>query len=100
MGNTERFVIRDYVSILEALKVLNRLPSNTLTLFIVDENDRMVGTLTDGDIRRSLISGAQLNDPVSSVMFAHFRYVKSSGIDVRAIRELKKLQIALVTNIV
>ena len=96
MGNTERFVIRDYVSILEALKVLNRLPSNTLTLFIVDENDRMVGTLTDGDIRRSLISGAQLNDPVSSVMFAHFRYVKSSGIDGRAIRELKKLQIALV----
>ncbi|ABB43877.1 Nucleotidyl transferase [Sulfurimonas denitrificans DSM 1251] len=36
---------------------------------IVDENDRLLGTLTDGDIRRGLLKGLDLNSSIESVIF-------------------------------
>jgi dTDP-glucose pyrophosphorylase len=32
---------------------------------VIDESGRLVGTLTDGDIRRALLKGATIDDPVS-----------------------------------
>lgn len=36
---------------------------------IVDENDKLLGTLTDGDIRRGLIKGLDLNCSIESILF-------------------------------
>jgi len=35
---------------------------------IVDAENRLVGSVTDGDIRRALLRGASLNDPLTQVM--------------------------------
>lgn len=35
----------------------NKLRSATLTLFVLNDNSQIVGTLTDGDIRRALVNG-------------------------------------------
>ncbi|MGD1054112.1 MAG: sugar phosphate nucleotidyltransferase [Candidatus Dormibacteria bacterium] len=43
---------------------------------VVDEAERLVGTLTDGDIRRAMLSGATLESPIDS-------YVTSDYIAVR-----------------
>ena len=45
------------ISLLEALRIINELAPEPLVLFVVDEDNRMVGTLTDGDSRRALIAG-------------------------------------------
>lgn len=37
-------------------------------VLILDENDILLGTVTDGDIRRGLLSNLSLDSPVSSVM--------------------------------
>ena len=49
-------------TLLEALSQINDLAPEPLVLFVVDEEQRMVGTLTDGDSRRALIAGASVND--------------------------------------
>jgi dTDP-glucose pyrophosphorylase len=36
---------------------------------VLDEDGRLVGTLTDGDIRRALLKGATLDDPVSVAVY-------------------------------
>lgn len=36
---------------------------------VVDEAGRLVGTLTDGDVRRAILAGAPLTNPVSEIMF-------------------------------
>jgi dTDP-glucose pyrophosphorylase len=36
---------------------------------VVDETGRLVGTVTDGDVRRALLAGTPLNSPVSEIMF-------------------------------
>lgn len=36
---------------------------------IVDEKDILLGTLTDGDIRRGLLNGLDLNSPIENIIF-------------------------------
>lgn len=45
-------------------------------LFIVDEDARLIGTLTDGDIRRWLIKTGNLKTSISEVMQIHPYYLK------------------------
>lgn len=41
-------------------------------LFVVDENDKLLGTVTDGDIRRGLTNGLNFSDNIGKVMFEDF----------------------------
>lgn len=93
----EKNIINQNAAILEALTKINELPPNPLVLFVVDEENRMVGSLTDGDIRRALISGASLNGRISLVMHKNFRYIAKNDIDnVLLIKELKTKKITLI----
>lgn len=42
----------------EAFRRLNALSGGNMTLFVVDPRRRLLGSLTDGDLRRALIGGA------------------------------------------
>lgn len=44
--------------------------SSTQIALIVDDSGRLLGTITDGDIRRGLLKGASLDDPASAIMNA------------------------------
>lgn len=93
----KNFVIYHAETLLQALTHINALESGPLVLFVVDEENRMVGTLTDGDSRRALISGASVNDPVSKVMHRNFNFLtKDVDYDVRHLHEMKQEKIHLV----
>ncbi len=49
---------------------------------VVDDNERLVGTLTDGDVRRALLSGATLDAPLEP--FVHKQFVSVSPAAGRA----------------
>ena len=55
-----RHIINEKETLLKALSQLNSLRNVPLVLFAIDDDGRMVGTLTDGDSRRALIAGAQV----------------------------------------
>lgn len=57
-------------SILEALKVMD-LGAAKIVL-VIDKDSKLVGTLTDGDIRRGLIEGTRLTSSVDKVMKKDF----------------------------
>ena len=93
----KNFVIHHAETLLQALTHINALESGPLVLFVVDEENRMVGTLTDGDSRRALISGASVNDSVSKVMHRNFNFLtKDVDYDVRHLHEMKQKMIHLV----
>lgn len=91
----DNHVIQDNVSLRFALEKLNTLAKD-LTLFIVNENGKLVGTLTDGDIRRALIKGSSIDVMVSEVMFKNFRYLSFENIKPADIENFKKLNIRLI----
>ncbi|GEP89450.1 CBS domain-containing protein [Chitinophaga terrae (ex Kim and Jung 2007)] len=51
-----KHLIPENENIKEALQRLNQLAIDAI-LFVVDKNDKLIGSLTDGDIRRGLIKG-------------------------------------------
>lgn len=90
-------IINQSVTLLEALSRINGLAPEPLVLFVVDDAQRMVGTLTDGDSRRALIAGASVNDKAQSVMLRNFRYMTTANAtDVMEIRHQKEKKMKLV----
>lgn len=78
-----------------ALEKLNNVPDN-LTLFVLDDDYRLVGSLTDGDIRRGLLKGLTLEDNLSLFMFRQFKYIIQNSFTLAQIKELKDKRIRLV----
>lgn len=90
------FISKDK-TLIEALTTINSLVPDPLVLFVLDENERMVGTLTDGDSRRALINGASVNDSIEDIMHQNFNYMKFDDIDdVKEIKRQKELKMKLV----
>lgn len=90
-------IINQSVTLLEALKRINLLAPDPLVLFVVDDEQRMVGTLTDGDSRRALIAGASVTDKAEKVMLRNFRYMRlDDAKNVLEIRRQKEMQMKLV----
>ena len=92
-----RYIIHQDETLLQALKQINELGTGPLVLFAVDQDNCMVGTLTDGDSRRALISGASVDDPIGKVMNKDFCYLTQDvDYDVRHLHEQKLLQMHLI----
>lgn len=90
-------LISQNITLLEALARINKLAPEPLVLFVLDDDKRMVGTLTDGDARRALIVGASVNDKVEKIMHRNFNYMKAEEIDdVKEIKRQKELKMTLV----
>lgn len=75
-------------TLIEALSQINDLAPEPLVLFVIDEEQRMVGTLTDGDSRRALIAGASVNDKAEKIMHRDFNYMRDD--DIRNVLELRR----------
>lgn len=59
-------LVRASVSLVEAVKVMNEAALQIA--LIVDENEILVGVLTDGDFRRAMLEGISINSNVQKVM--------------------------------
>ena len=90
-------LIGQELTLLEALSRINSLAPEPLVLFVLDEENKMVGTLTDGDSRRALIAGASVSDKVSKIMHRNFNYMMDEEIDnVRELKHQKEMMMKLV----
>lgn len=81
-------IINKDITLIEALSRINEIAPEPLVLFVLDEENRMVGTFTDGDSRRALIAGASVNDKVEKIMHKNFNYIKVE--DLNNVKEIKR----------
>ena len=70
MQNWHSLLVPSSSELRKALEVLNQVGSNFV--LIVDSSHKLLGTLTDGDVRRSLLNGETLDSPVIQSMNTHF----------------------------
>jgi dTDP-glucose pyrophosphorylase len=90
-------IIKNSATLLDALKRIDSFSHESYTLFVVDSSDKMSGTLTDGDIRRYLVSGGQLQDEISKAMQTEFSFISCDEVNtVAKLREMKSRDITLV----
>ncbi|MBR2526657.1 NTP transferase domain-containing protein [bacterium] len=95
--NEAKFTIKDNKNIRYALSKINNFPKNTacLILFVIDKNARIIGSLTDGDIRRGLLKGHTLDDNITSIMKKNFKYLLNYS-DYKKFDEYKKNSLKIV----
>ena len=86
------FTISENATILDTLKKIDELSSNATRLaFVVDENKKVLGSVSDGDCRRGLIGGKQLTSPVTKIMNTKFTSFKKGSYDVETIQKIRRL---------
>ena len=89
-------IINEDATIREALVAINSITGNGESLIVVNKAQQMVGSLTDGDIRRGLIGGAELVDSVRNIMHRDFRYIKHSDFDVAHLKSFRDQRIMFI----
>lgn len=93
---TNRNIIPVTASLLDALRAINQLSGQLMTLIVTDADGCMSGTLTDGDIRRALLAGNGLEAPVTCAMCRDFHYLESGRIDVAALASYRRKGIRMI----
>ena len=96
MYDSSKHIISQDATLIEALEMLNGLSGQTMVLFAVDGDQRMAGTLTDGDIRRYLIANRRLDVAVKEIMHRNFRRFEKGNISVQQVRDIRRQNISLV----
>ncbi len=66
MKAIEDIFVSPTAPIIEALQIIDR--GSVQIALVVDEERRLLGTITDGDVRRGILRGIGLESPVSQVM--------------------------------
>lgn len=69
-------LISSSASAREALRQLDSFGIMAPVLFIHDGEEKIIGSLTDGDIRRGLLKDLKIDDNVTKFMFQDFRYLE------------------------
>lgn len=66
MTDIKKVLVSPMHSIIEVIKIIDQ--SALQIALVVDKNMRLLGTVTDGDIRRGILKGIALEQPVKEVM--------------------------------
>lgn len=93
----DRHIILNSFTILDALNRINSIHEGPLVLFVVDSDNKVIGSLTDGDIRRALIKGVSVNETVEKAVHRDFNFLrKNVNDDVKNIHIQRELKMKLV----
>ena len=68
-----RFHLPNNVSISDAM--LHIESNSRRGILVTSESNRVLGTLTDGDIRKSLIRGVQIQSSISDIVNLNFKFL-------------------------
>src|SRR4030042_439128 len=72
--NIKKYIAGKESTIKEVIKVIDNNKEGIA--FIVDKNKKLLGTISDGDIRRFLFKNGNVNSQCSSVMNRSYIYLK------------------------
>ena len=76
-------------TIKQALTLLNKLSQDAI-LFVVDGDNKLVGSLTDGDIRRGLLNNFIIENNIDEIIQANPRFIKKGDYNIQKIIAYRK----------
>lgn len=73
----------------QALEKFNFLAKDAI-IFIVDSEERLLGSLTDGDVRRGLLKGFTIEHLVDDIIQQNPKFIRESDLDVMKVIEYRE----------
>ncbi len=92
MKNFLNICILKTTSVKDAMKLIDSQSSQIA--LIVDENNKLLGTLTDGDIRRGFLKDEKFDCSVNNLMNKDFKYINEGTNPKKGLEIMKKEQIS------
>ena len=81
-----KFITSDKITIINAFRKINTAGHKGLV--VINNMGKLLGTLTDGDLRHAITNGAKLNQNIRKIFKQNPFYVKKNKVDFN---ELKKI---------
>lgn len=88
MRNFRDHLITSGETIKEALIKLDILAKDAI-LFVVNNEEHLIGSLTDGDVRRGLLKGVTINDLVDNIIQSNPRFIRKGDRDIIKVIEYR-----------
>lgn len=82
----EKHIIKKHNTVREVLAKLDNLASNAI-LFLVNEENKLVGSITDGDVRRGLIKGLGLEDNITKFVQSSPKFFRNGEFNLQKMQE-------------
>jgi dTDP-glucose pyrophosphorylase len=89
MKNYRAHLLLSGSSIKQALQQLDVLAKDAI-LFVIDTHDVLIGSLTDGDVRRGLIKGVSIEGVVDDIIQPNPRFIKKGERDIQKVIEFRE----------
>ena len=86
MGDSVSIFVLKSSKAIEAIKAINN--NDAHFALVVDNKQKLIGTVTDGDIRRGLLKGNSLESNVGEFMNSKFRYISEDEVNKININEV------------
>jgi dTDP-glucose pyrophosphorylase len=94
------YTININTAVIDVLKKID-LIENAQIVFVLNNEQKVIGTITDGDIRRGLIKGLSINDSLNMFLFRDFHFIeqgKNNFDKLKIFREKKLKAVPLLSN--
>lgn len=88
-------MIQSTVSVRVALEQLNLLASDAI-LFVIDEEGCLLGSLTDGDVRRGLINGLNIECNIKDFIQPNPKYVNKARYTLEEVIRFRENQLKII----
>jgi len=86
--NFRKHLIKENNTIKTALELISKVGIETI-LFAVNENNQLKGSITDGDIRRGLLSGLSLDDEIKRIIHKDAKYIRKENYSIEEVISLR-----------
>ncbi len=100
MENFEIFLLNTNCTVAHLIKKMEDLTVHINVekpnIFIIDDKRILVGSVSDGDIRRGIVKGASLESPCVEIMNKNFKFLNDQNFSHTVIKELKGNQFRFV----
>lgn len=90
--NWKKIILGNHRAIKTAIKIINS--SELKIILVIDNNKKIIGTVTDGDIRRHFLYGSgNLNNPISEIMSKNPIVANDNSSDNHILKKMIELKI-------
>lgn len=94
------YTLSNKATILDTLKKIDSLSSKvTRIAFVVDDHNRVLGSVSDGDCRRALIKGKKLDTNVTEIMNKNFTFLTKGKYDIQTIQDIRERSLKYIPEI-
>lgn len=94
MQNYSRHLVLKDTILRDALKQLDVLGEDAV-LIVTNENEQLIGSLTDGDVRRGLLKEYSLDNSIQNYIQYNPRFIRKSECDISYIKKLREENIRI-----